>query len=61
MPRKRSSRPAPHHAKAGSNANPKRVYSVMKAASLLVRPNSKLRARRKPDTKKPRPTRPNEW
>jgi hypothetical protein len=37
------------------------VYSVMRAAGLLVRPNPKLRARRKPDTKKPRPTRPNEW
>jgi hypothetical protein len=41
--------------------NQKRVYRVMKAAVLLVKPNLKLRARRKADTKKPRPTRPNEW
>jgi hypothetical protein len=34
---------------------------VMKAAGLLVRPNLKLRAKRKAGTKKPRPTRPNEW
>jgi len=33
----------------------------MKVADLLVRPNLKLRARRKADTKKPKPTRPNEW
>lgn len=33
----------------------------MKAADLLVKPNLKLRARRKADTKKPKPTRPNEW
>jgi hypothetical protein len=33
----------------------------MKAADLLVKPNLKLRARRKVDTKKPKPTRPNEW
>ena len=26
-----------------------------------MRPNLKLRARRKPNTRKPRPTRPNEW
>jgi putative transposase len=41
--------------------NPKRVYGVMKAADLLVKPNLKLRARRKADTKKPKPTRPNQW
>jgi putative transposase len=45
----------------GLVVNPKRVYSVMKTADLLVRPNLKLRARRKANTKKPRPTRPNQW
>jgi len=45
----------------GLVVNQKRVYSVMKATGLLVRPNLKLRARRKPDTRKPRPIRPNEW
>ena len=45
----------------GLAVNQKRVYSVMKAADLLVKPNLKLRARRKPDTQKPRPDRPNEW
>jgi hypothetical protein len=33
----------------------------MKVNDLLVRPNPKLRARRKADTTKPQPTRPNEW
>ena len=32
----------------------KRVYGVMKANDLLVKPNPKLRARRKADTRKPR-------
>jgi len=41
--------------------NQKRVYGVMKANDLLVKPNLKLRARRKADTRKPRPSRPNEW
>ena len=45
----------------GQAVNPKRVCSVMRAPHLLVRPNLKLRARRKPDTRKPRPTRPDEW
>ena len=45
----------------GLMVNRKRVYGLMKATGLLVRPNPKLRARRKADTKKPRPTRPNEW
>jgi putative transposase len=45
----------------GLAVNQKRVYSVMKAADLLVKPNLKLRARRKADTKKPKPTRPNQW
>jgi len=44
----------------GRVVNHKRIYGVMKAADLLVRPNLKLRARRKADTKKPRPTRPND-
>jgi transposase-like protein len=44
----------------GMVVNQKRVY-VMKANDLLVRPNPKLRARRKANTRKPRPTRPNEW
>jgi putative transposase len=38
----------------------KRVYGVMKAADLLVKPNLKLRARRKAATG-PRPTRRNQW
>jgi putative transposase len=42
----------------GLTVNPKRVYSLMKAADLLVKPNLKLRARRKVDTKKPQPTGP---
>jgi hypothetical protein len=41
----------------GLVVNQNRVYSVMKAARLLVRPNLKLPARRKPDTRKPRPAR----
>jgi putative transposase len=45
----------------GLVVNRKCVYRLMKAPGLLVRPNAKLRARRKADTKKPRPTRPNEW
>ena len=45
----------------GLVVNQKRIYGVMKAADLLVRPNLKLRARRKADTKKPRPTCPNQW
>ena len=45
----------------GLTVNQKRVYGVMKANDLLVKPNLKLRARRKADTRKPRPSRPNEW
>jgi putative transposase len=45
----------------GLIANQKRIYGVMKAADLLVKPNLKLRARRKADTTKPRPTSPNQW
>jgi putative transposase len=45
----------------GLIVNHKRVYGVMKAADLVVKPNLKLRARRKADTKKPGPDRPNQW
>jgi transposase InsO family protein len=45
----------------GLRLNQKRIYGVMKANDLLVKPNPKLRARRKADTRKPRPSRPNEW
>ena len=45
----------------GLTVNQKRVYGVMKANDLLVKPTPKLRARRKADTRKPRPSRPNEW
>ena len=45
----------------GLTVNQKCVYGVMKANDLLVKPNPKLRARRKADTRKPRPSRPNEW
>jgi putative transposase len=45
----------------GRVVNQKRVYGVMKAHDLLVKPNLKLRARRRVDTTKPRPTCPNEW
>jgi putative transposase len=44
-----------------ASSSTKTVYGVMKANDLLVRPNPKLRARRKADTRKPRPTRPNQW
>jgi putative transposase len=42
----------------GLAVNQKRVYGAMKANGLLVKPNPKLRARRKATTSKPRPTRP---
>jgi hypothetical protein len=45
----------------GLVVNQKRVYGVMKANDLLVKPNLKLRARRKADTTKPKPIRPNQW
>jgi transposase InsO family protein len=45
----------------GLAVNQKRVYGTMKANGLLVKPNPKLRARRKADTRKPRPIRPNGW
>ena len=45
----------------GLAVNQKRVYGTMKANGLLVKPNLKLRAKRRADTRKPRPTRPNQW
>jgi hypothetical protein len=45
----------------GLVVNHKRIDGIMKAGDLLVKPNPKLRAKRKADTTKPRPTRPNEW
>ena len=45
----------------GLIVNQKRIYGVMKVADLLVKPNLKLRARRKVGTTKPRPTWPNQW
>lgn len=45
----------------GLTVNQKRIYGIMKATELIVKPNPKLRAKRKADTRKPRPTRPNEW
>jgi putative transposase len=45
----------------GLAVNQKRVYGAMKTNGLLVKPNPKLRAKRRADTTQPRPTRPNEW
>lgn len=45
----------------GLEVNLKRVYRLMSEHDLLVKPNLKIKARRKPDRSKPRPTRPNEW
>jgi putative transposase len=41
--------------------NKKRVLRVMREHNLLVKPNVKLRAKRTPSRRKPRPTHPNEW
>lgn len=41
--------------------NLKRIYRLMRSHDLLVKPDLKIKARRKPDQSKPRPTRPNEW
>jgi len=38
-----------------------RVYRMMKTNGLLVKPNLRLKAKRKASRPKPRPTRPNEW
>lgn len=43
------------------NINPKRVYRLMAINNLLVKPNEKLKAKRTINTKKPSPTKPNEW
>ena len=38
-----------------------RVHRVMKANNLLVHANTRLKAKRKINTSKPKPTRPNQW
>jgi len=38
-----------------------RVYRLMSEHELLVKPNTRLRAKRSASRPKPRPTRPNEW
>lgn len=38
-----------------------RVYRIMKQANLLVKENTKLRAKRTANTSKPRPSMPNQW
>jgi len=44
----------------GLVVNQKRIWGIMKANDLLVKPNLKLRAKRKANTTKPRPTRPSQ-
>jgi putative transposase len=41
--------------------NKKRILRLMREHQLLVTPNQRLRAKRTPTGKKPRPTQPNEW
>jgi putative transposase len=41
--------------------NKKHVFRVMKEHNLLVKPNLRLKAKRTPTRRKPRPTRPNAW
>lgn len=41
--------------------NKKRIWRLMREHQLLVTPNRRLRAKRTPTGKKPRPTKPNEW
>jgi len=41
--------------------NKKRVLRLLRQHALLVTPNRRLKACRTPTTRKPRPTRPNEW
>jgi transposase InsO family protein len=41
--------------------NKKRILRLMREHQLLVTPNWRLRAKRTPMGKKPRPTKPNEW
>jgi len=45
----------------GLSVNKKRVYRLMKENGLSVKPNLKLRARRKANSSKPKPVRPNQW
>lgn len=45
----------------GFTINQKRVYRLMRENNLLVKSNLKLKARRKANTRKPRPVRPNQW
>jgi len=45
----------------GFRINKKRVLRLMRIADLLVKPDSKLRAKRTVNTKKPKPSQPNEW
>jgi putative transposase len=41
--------------------NKKRILRLMRAHHLLVTPNLRLRAKRTPTGRKPKPTKPNEW
>lgn len=41
--------------------NKKRVLRLMRCHDLLVKPNTKLKAKRTPGRSKPRPDRPNQW
>lgn len=49
------------HFVEGLSVNKKRVRRVMREHHLLVKPNSKLKAKRTPSRSKPRPTKPGEW
>jgi transposase InsO family protein len=49
------------HYGEGLPVNKKRILRLLRAHALLVTPNQRLRATRTPTTRKPRPTRPNEW
>jgi putative transposase len=41
--------------------NKKRILRLLREHHLLVQPNMKLKAKRTPTGRKPRPTKPNEW
>lgn len=43
------------------SVNPKRVYRLMQVHDLVVRPNTRLKAKRTQQRSKPRAVRPNEW
>ena len=45
----------------GLEVNEKRIYRLMKKHDLLVKPNTKLKAKRTINTRKPKPNKPNEW